>query len=53
MIRFDDILDKIASRFSEKDVTFLQKAYVFTARAHGGQVRRMQPEFVDPRFHPR
>ena len=40
MIRFDDILDKIASRFSEKDVTFLQKAYVFTARAHGGQVRR-------------
>jgi GTP diphosphokinase / guanosine-3',5'-bis(diphosphate) 3'-diphosphatase len=40
MIRFDDILDKIAARFSEKDVTFLQKAYVFTARAHGGQVRR-------------
>jgi GTP diphosphokinase / guanosine-3',5'-bis(diphosphate) 3'-diphosphatase len=40
MIRFDDILDKIASRFSEKDITFLQKAYVFTARAHGGQVRR-------------
>jgi len=40
MIRFDDILDKIAPRFSEKDETFLQKAYVFTARAHGGQVRR-------------
>jgi guanosine-3',5'-bis(diphosphate) 3'-pyrophosphohydrolase len=40
MIRFDDILDKIADRFGEKDIAFLQKAYVFTARAHGGQVRR-------------
>jgi GTP pyrophosphokinase len=40
MIRFDDILDKIASRFGEKDIAVLQKAYVFSAKAHKGQVRR-------------
>ena len=40
MIRFDDILDMVASRFSEKDTALLQKAYVFSAKAHKGQVRR-------------
>jgi guanosine-3',5'-bis(diphosphate) 3'-pyrophosphohydrolase len=40
MIRFDDILEKVAPRFSEKDIAILQKAYVFAARAHKGQVRR-------------
>lgn len=40
MIRFDDILDRVSSRLSEKDILFLQKAYVFSARAHKGQVRR-------------
>jgi GTP pyrophosphokinase len=40
MIRFDDILEKISSRYSEKDIALLQKAYVFSARAHKGQVRR-------------
>ena len=40
MIRFDDILDKVASRFGEKDIAVLQKAYVFSAKAHKGQVRR-------------
>ena len=40
MIRFGDILDKVASRFSEKDTAVLQKAYVFSAKAHKGQVRR-------------
>lgn len=38
MIRFDDILEK-TSYFSEKDITLLQKAYVFAAQAHKGQVR--------------
>jgi len=40
MIRFDDILEKISSGYGEKDVVLLQKAYVFSARAHKGQVRR-------------
>ncbi|MFQ6069558.1 MAG: RelA/SpoT family protein [Candidatus Aminicenantales bacterium] len=40
MIRFNDILEKISSSYSENDITLLQKAYVFAARAHRGQVRR-------------
>lgn len=40
MIRFNDILEKVADDFSEKDVHILQKAYVFAAQAHKGQVRR-------------
>ena len=40
MIRFDDILDKVSARFGEKDIALLQKAYVFSAQAHKGQVRR-------------
>jgi len=40
MIRFDDILDKLTPRLSEKDTLALQKAYVFSARAHKGQIRR-------------
>jgi GTP pyrophosphokinase len=40
MIRFDDILEKISTSYGEKDIALLQKAYVFSARAHKGQVRR-------------
>ena len=40
MIRFDDILEKAAAYITERDVLVLQKAYVFAARAHKGQVRR-------------
>ena len=40
MIRFDDILEKVSSLYSEKDITLLKKAYVFAARAHKGQIRR-------------
>jgi GTP pyrophosphokinase len=40
MIRFDDILDKVSSSYTEKDITLLQKAYVFAAQAHKGQTRR-------------
>ena len=40
MIRFNDILEKVAGRFGDKDTTLLQKAYVFSAQAHKGQVRR-------------
>jgi guanosine-3',5'-bis(diphosphate) 3'-pyrophosphohydrolase len=40
MIRFDDILDKVSSSYSEKDINLLKKAYVFAGRAHKGQTRR-------------
>lgn len=40
MIRFDDILEKVSGSYSEKDVNFLKKAYVFAGRAHKGQTRR-------------
>jgi GTP pyrophosphokinase len=40
MIRFDDILDKVSSSYTEKDITLLKKAYVFAAQAHKGQTRR-------------
>lgn len=40
MIRFDDILEKVSPYYSEKEITQLQKAYVFAGRAHKGQVRR-------------
>lgn len=39
-VRFDDILEKAVSYIKEKDILVLQKAYVFAARAHKGQVRR-------------
>ena len=34
MIRFNDILDKLSSSYSEKDLGLLRKAYVFAASAH-------------------
>jgi guanosine-3',5'-bis(diphosphate) 3'-pyrophosphohydrolase len=40
MIRFDDILEKVSARFNEKEIALLQKAIVFSGRAHKGQVRR-------------
>jgi len=40
MIRFNDILDKVTPYYTEREITLLQKAYVFAARAHKGQVRR-------------
>jgi GTP pyrophosphokinase len=40
MLRFDDILEKVSSSYNEKDINLLKKAYVFSAHAHKGQVRR-------------
>ncbi|MBD3413315.1 MAG: RelA/SpoT family protein [Candidatus Aminicenantes bacterium] len=39
MIRFDDILEKVSPLYGEKDLVPLQKAYVFAAHSHKGQVR--------------
>lgn len=40
MIRFNDILDKVSALYPEKEIGLLQKAYVFAAQAHKGQIRR-------------
>jgi GTP pyrophosphokinase len=40
MIRFDDILEKVSSSYTEEEITRLKKAYVFAGRAHKGQIRR-------------
>jgi GTP diphosphokinase / guanosine-3',5'-bis(diphosphate) 3'-diphosphatase len=40
MIRFDDVAEKASTYIVDKEALVLQKAYVFAARAHKGQVRR-------------
>ena len=40
MIRFDNLAEKASAYISEKETLVLQKAYVFAARVHKGQVRR-------------
>lgn len=39
MIRFNDILEKVSAWYDEKELVPLQKAYVFAAQSHKGQVR--------------
>jgi GTP pyrophosphokinase len=39
MLRFNDILDRLASYHPNADIDLLKKAYVFSAKVHMGQVR--------------
>src|SRR5687768_16275767 len=49
MIRFEDILDRIESYKPDFDEELLQKAYIFSAREHRGQVRSSgEPYLVHP-----
>src|SRR5207245_1178205 len=49
MIRFEDILDKVDSYKPDFDEELLQKAYIFSAREHRGQVRSSgEPYLVHP-----
>ena len=49
MIRFEDILDKVESYRPDFDEELLQKAYIFSAREHRGQVRSSgEPYLVHP-----
>jgi len=49
MIRFEDILDKIESYKPDYDEELLQRAYIFSAREHRGQVRSSgEPYLVHP-----
>ena len=39
MIRINDILDRVFDYYPEADMSAIEKAYVFSARVHDGQVR--------------
>ncbi len=39
MIRINDILDKVADNNPEADLDIIDRAYIFSARVHDGQVR--------------
>jgi len=48
-VRFEDIQDKIAAYQPEADFDLLRRAYVFSAMAHRGQVRRSgEPYLTHP-----
>ena len=49
MIRFEDILDRVESYKPDFDEELLQKAYIFSAREHKGQVRSSgEPYLIHP-----
>jgi len=49
MIRFEDILDKVESYKPDFDEELLQKAYIFSALEHKGQVRSSgEPYLIHP-----
>jgi GTP pyrophosphokinase len=49
MIRFEDILDKVESYKPDFDEELLQKAYIFSAREHRGQIRSSgEPYLIHP-----
>jgi GTP pyrophosphokinase len=49
MIRFEDILDKVETYKPDFDEELLNKAYIFSAREHRGQVRSSgEPYLVHP-----
>ena len=39
MIRLNDIVDQVLSYHPEADISLIEKAYVFSGKAHAGQVR--------------
>ena len=39
MIRLNDIVDQVVTYHAEADVSLIEKAYVYSAKAHAGQVR--------------
>ncbi len=49
VIRFEDILDKVESYRPDFDEELLQKAYIFSAREHRGQIRSSgEPYLIHP-----
>jgi GTP diphosphokinase / guanosine-3',5'-bis(diphosphate) 3'-diphosphatase len=49
MIRFNDIVEEIQKYNPQADIEMLEKAYVFSAKAHKGQIRRSgEPYLIHP-----
>jgi GTP pyrophosphokinase len=49
MVRLNDIIDQVLSYHSKADIALIQKAYVFSARVHQGQVRQSgEPYLAHP-----
>lgn len=47
MVRFFEIIDKVLSYYSKADIGLLEKAYVYAAKAHKGQVRLAGEPYLD------
>lgn len=49
MLRLNDILDKVSSYAPNADLDLIMRAYVYSARAHAGQMRRSgEPYLIHP-----
>ena len=49
MLRLNDILDKVTAYHPEANLDILRKAYVYSAKVHGGQVRKSgEPYLTHP-----
>ena len=49
VIRFNDILEKVSRNFPGADLSLIEKAYVYSAKVHQGQVRLSgEPYLIHP-----
>ena len=49
MLRLNDILDKVTAYYPEANLDVLRKAYIYSAKVHGGQVRKSgEPYLTHP-----
>ena len=49
MVRLTDIVEKVRSYHPAADVDLINKAYVYSAKAHDGQMRKSgDPYFIHP-----
>ena len=49
MVRFNDIVDEVLTYNPDADVELLQRAYIFSAKAHKGQIRLSgEPYLIHP-----
>ncbi len=49
MLRLNDILDKVTAYHEDADLDLVRKAYIYSAKVHGGQVRKSgEPYLTHP-----
>src|SRR5690349_4996565 len=47
--RFEDIVEAISAYHPEPDIAFIQRAYMYSAKVHAGQVRKSgEPYLIHP-----